>query len=554
MPDAAAGQAPSVLAPPVQAAPPRAAEPGGLACALLAFGLCLPIVFAGSGLMDEVTLLSHAMRVRAGQVIYRDFFEFLAPLSAWLPALLFGVVAPTLQALRVLTAAAIGLAAWQMYHVTRRLDVPAPVAALPGLLLAGALYAAVPGYSHHWILQPFLWGAVLAASTGVATGAPRSFALAGVGVGLTGLTLQLDGAVLGVALALWLVLDGWAGGTPWRRVGARLAALAAGVALPLGLALGYLAWHGALGAFVDHVWVWALAHYKTAGGINDVKFLTDLAYLLQTALPDFKLWKWYLNAGFILYAYALPIGLTALVLARAADLVAERMRGGPPWPLARARLALVALVTLGCFAALVKGKADSFHVFYYLPSAAVLATALAWRFRALVAGAGRLAVSWLPLASLVGFGLAGAALAASELVLKPELQLRADGPDGRLRADAATLWLRTHARPGDRLAVFPLGAQFYVYALPPASRFTSMLDPAEGYYDRADYERFWAELARERPRFVMLAPISREAPPPRMPLAGYRQVAALAITYMGKPARALIYARGAGSQAGAPPG
>jgi hypothetical protein len=104
-------------------------------------------------------------------------------------------------------------------------------------------------------------------------------------------------------------------------------------------------------------------------------------------------------------------------------------------------------------------------------------------------------------------------------------------------------YLRAHAAPGDRLAVFPLGAQFYAYGVPPATTYTSMLDPAEGYYSQAEYDDFWRQVRTNRPRYVMLGPLPRRDTAPAAPVEGYHLAAALPLDYMGRPSAAWIFER-----------
>ena len=448
-----------------------------------------------------------------------------------------------MAALRGLTAAAVAIAAWQLYAIARDLDVEPWLAVLPGLILAGVLYAAVPGYSHHWIPLPLIWGAVLAAMRGAAHEGLGAWAVAGLLLGLTTLTVHLDGLATGAALAAWIALDAVLGPASARLAGRRFAALIAGGLAPIALAAGVLASQGALVAAYDHIWGWTLCHYKQAGRIYDVKFPTDLGYVLSTQVPGFRLWKWYAHAGVSLYAYALPVGMAIVALARAADLGLARLRGGGPWAPATGRLAMSAILTLAAFAALTRGKADYVHVYYYLAPAVLFATALAARWRRRFAGPGQAVMAALPALSLAGFLGLGVLHAGAELWLDPKMRPAADGPDARMHADPAAAWLRTHAEPGDRLAVYPLGPQWYVYALPPATRFTTMLHPSEGYYDQADWEAFWGDIEMGRPRFVMLGPFGRTAPTPEVPLTGYRRVQALPIAYMGDPRRVEIYER-----------
>src|SRR3954467_3203552 len=106
----------SMIAERPPAAPPDRAP---WLAAALAFAVALPFAFVGAEFYDELTYLGHAQRILAGEVIYRDFFEFLAPLSSYLGAALFVVTGPSVGAARVVAALAIALAAYLAARLVR---------------------------------------------------------------------------------------------------------------------------------------------------------------------------------------------------------------------------------------------------------------------------------------------------------------------------------------------------------------------------------------------------------------------------------------------------
>ena len=523
-------------------APVRAPSFGALAAAAATFLLALPVTFSAGTYLDELTYLGHTRRVLAGEVMYRDFFEFLAPLSTYLPVPLFWLVGPSIVAARLLVDVLLAIAGACLYRLARLQGLPPWAAALPGPLVVATVYLAAPGYSHHWVVQPFLWGAVLAASLAMERDRAPWWLGCGVLVGLAGLVLQSDGTALVAALVAWLALDVLVGGRAVARAATRLTWVLAGAALPLlGVAL-YFAAHGAFGAAIYDTWLWTLSHYKQAGRINDVKLLTDLSPLLATTLPGFKLWKWYGHAVLVLGTMLLPLAMAGVLLARAAGLAGTWWRG-ERWGLATARLAFLALVLLALEGVLVRGKADFTHDLYALPASLLVATVLAWRWRALLPGPELAAARALPLAALLAFGAVGLAVNGDDYASDPERRLAWDGPEGRVAREPVIAYLRAHARVGDRLVVFPLGSLYYFRALPPATRFTHMLDPAEGYYDRNDFGAFWGEAAVARPRFLVYWPVAPGAPVPVPPLPGYKLVYAPDVPYLGAACHAYVYER-----------
>ena len=504
----------------------------GLGVAALALAWALPFVFCGRAFIDELILASHARRVLEGEAMYRDIFEFLVPLSSWLPALLFKLTGPSLAAMRVLAALAVAITAGCLYHLARRLGAGRGWAAAAGLAVAGAVYVLEPGYTHHWLAKPFVWGAMLAGACALPAEGAGAWLAAGGAAGLACLTIQSDGLAVVGALGLWSLLLG--GGA--RVIGRRVGLLVAGFALPVGLAVAVLAWQGALGAMAYDTWTWTLQHYKTRGGINDVRYMTDLGPLLATTTAGFKLWRWYVQAFVLAVVFLLP----PFVAAAAAALAAGRLATWRATDEDR-RFALVLLLAGALAAALLRGRADEVHVALALPAPLLIGCVLASRARGLLPEPQHAALRALPLALLVAFVLAANALRLDAWRDDP-LARPGAGPDAHLADDPVVRYLRAHGHAGDRLAVYTLGAQYYFYGLPPATRFTHMLDPKEGYYDAHDLATFWHEVEASRARFLVFAPAD-PAVVPVPPVAGYKLVEAIAIQYLGKPARAYVFER-----------
>jgi hypothetical protein len=510
-------------------APRQRDLPFALATACLAFAMALPFAWVTQVYPDEFTYASHGWRICNGAVIYRDFFEFVAPLGSWLAALVFTLTGPSIMALRVVTALALGATAGLFYTVARQLGASRFAAMLPGPIVVGLLYPLWPGFSHHWIQWPLVAAALLGATLGSSGEriASRTWLATGVCAGLAGLALQSDGLALSVALATGVVLDGWVGRRGWRVPLLRLAALGAGALLPVLLVIGVFALQGALRAATDNVWRWPLAHYRVAGGINDVRFLTELQGYANTNSPHFRLGHWYLTLAQALALWLLSPLLGLLVMARGLGAVAQRLRGGSAWSEATARLAILALVVLALFAATLRGRADFMHVCWQLPATLLLATVLAERWRLRFPEPGLGPVRWLPTLALAALLPLGAVNHAERLRLDPDKRPAAGGPDAAFKSQPALAYLRDHARPGDKVVALPHGGVFYLFGLPPASRWTLMYPPAEGYTTAAEFAGFWQEVTAANPRFVVTTPFAEQYGPVAMPLSGYKLVATL---------------------------
>ena len=206
--------------------------------AVAAPSFCLPI----RG--DEASYLTAAEAVAGGAALYRDTWDVTNPgVFAWyaLAGSLFGFTEDGVRLLDLLWQAAFALtlsAAVRRAYALPRL----PVA--PGVLVAGAYFLA--GYStagHLARAEGLAVFPLFVAVTGVAVGGRRWLLAAGVAAGAVALLKLM---LAGVVVAGWLVLLVLAvrGRRPVLRP---MLWLLAGLAVPVGAAVGYFAAHGALG-------------------------------------------------------------------------------------------------------------------------------------------------------------------------------------------------------------------------------------------------------------------------------------------------------------------
>ncbi len=481
---------------------------------------------------DAFTYLSHGLRLLAGEVIYRDFFEFTPPGAPLLAAALFAVTGPSLLAARVVQVLALLLGAWLLGRLTRALGAGPWAATLPGLVLVLALYRFQPHWSYHWLVVPTVAGAALAACRGFATDARRDWLLAGLGVGLSGLLLQADGVVLAAALAGALVADVLVGRFDLAANARRLGLLLAGALAPIAPVLAWLGWHGALAAAWQDVWVWPFTHYATPGGPNDIRFLTDLWGFVSpyggrwVNLPFF-----YAQAYHGLALYALVVGTALGALAWALGVVSRLLRDGRTWSPDEAAWGVCGLLAVGFALLAARGRADLVHVALYAFPAVVLATAAASALARRLTGPELSLVRALPLAAIALFALTGAAMWAQEVRSRPDWWLQPGSPDAHWRQAPLVRWLAGRARPGDRVAAFPNGGFVYFYALPPAVPHTLFLPT--GYLTKDEARAYWAAIRSNRPRFLVFVPHddparTRQAYFPAGVPAGWRLAARLA--------------------------
>jgi hypothetical protein len=300
-------------------------------------------------------------------------------------------------------------------------------------------------------------------------------------------------------------------------------------------AAGWLGAHGALAAAWRDCWVWPLSQYRTPGGFNDIPLGTDLALHLSPfadglALP-FGLWfgAKLVHLGGL---YALYVGAPLLALAWGLGLLVRRAQAGVGWSDRERAHALVGLLGIGLVAATLRGRVDVIHVATYVwPSLLLAASGAAWALRRPWPEA---FAAWrpLPALTLAAFVASGAVLWLHDTRLAPGRWGQGLDPDGLLADAAGVRWLRARVRPGDRLTAWPYAGYWGVYTAPVVGRWNHMTAPHMGYYAPAEFDRYWAGVLRDRPRFVVWAPLAPITPAYRRvdwphPLPGYRKVATL---------------------------
>lgn len=529
----------------IQADSPSPARhwPSELLLPLVIAALMLPFVFTTVAQGDEFTILNGVLRQVQGQVIYRDYFELTAPLATWLLVPFYKITGPSLLVARAVQAGLIVVAGWQLYRLARALGVGAWTATLPGLLLVLGLYRVFPGYLHHWMVLPFLLGALQAGLRGLETAHRRWWALAGVLASGTLLSMQSDGLVLFVALASFLVARAWLERRDWRDVVLDLAATGAGAALAIAPAAIYLAARHALGPAIYDTLLWPMQHYKQPGNFNDVKFGTDLAQAISPftthwiSLPYF-----YAGLYFYFVLYALVPLAAVLIFAWGLPVLQRRWAQGAPWSLQQAKLALIALSALGLEAVLLRGRADTAHTAIYAVPVVLLACVGAdWLARAGGEPAFAL-MRRLPLLGLAAWLVCGGVQQACAMRAAPGAWLSFRSPDRHFADGPVIRYLRTHAAPGDRVVGMPFGGFFYFYGLPPATRYTLFAPTSYKYETGHEADRLLHEIAVNRPRFLVVSSTQHsdyfKEFLPRTP-QGYRLVADFA--QPGTPDRVPVY-------------
>ncbi len=314
--------------------PPLLRDPLLYGVALIAVAVCAPFFRYVQWLGDEGVFLHAAARMLGGEVLYRDFFEFLPPgafliVATWMK--LFGVGFASVRVLAICVIAAI---AALLYAAARLSSGNRAIAALLAIAWAVFSQGAWTVISHHW----FATAASMVSAVGLLLAldrAPRRGATfaAGLFAGTAAMIIQTRGVLLCVAiLAVLLTLP-----TPR----SRLASAIAGIALLPTVMILYLAARGTLAVAFDDVIRYPARHYA---GIQVVSF-GSFATLADTASVAFY-----------------PVTFVLAGLAVALDRVA--IWGEPRF---RASLALAIVGLLGAYP-----RPDIAHINFTVPLACPL--------------------------------------------------------------------------------------------------------------------------------------------------------------------------------------
>lgn len=463
----------------------------------------VPFAWTSSFNTDEFTNMSQALRVMRGEVMYRDFFELIAPLSFWLLALVYKLFGASLAVTNIFQALIVALTAWQTRALARQLGVGPWVSWLPAFILVMGLYPHWPGYSHHWVALPLVLAALQLGVKSLAEPHWKWWAPAGLACGLTTLTLHSDGLVLLITLLGFVGLYAVLGGSTPRDAGWAAAGLFGGFVATLAVGAGFLASQGALAAAWDNVWVWTFKNYQVEGGLNHHPPLTDLPTILS---PVKEVPGWYGRVYHFLTLFGFTLGTAGFALAWGLGLLWRRTRRGPGVSREEAELGLVAMAALAFVALALRGRADFIHVAFYAVPAALLATLLAHRWAVRSTSDEGVLLRWVPLGALATFALTGALMFVKGAVSHPEVWLSSASPDARVTQAPVLQYLKANARPGDLVAAAPYGGYYYFYGPRPASRFSHMFPPAFGFTPKEDFQTFAHELATRRPAFIVVAP------------------------------------------------
>ena len=188
------------------------------------------------GRADESHFLYEAKRIREGQVMYRDFFQFVTPGAPYLMALLFWAFGTTIQTARVATAILHGLTGVVMYASCRALGVRRALSIIPPVAFIALCQPGWQFASWHWF-STFFTTLVLFLMLRVPwESRPRSAIIPGLAVGLLMGVQQQKGFAVTLGVAAVFVIDHlvdrrYPQPGSWRDLAVRLISFGAGIAI-----------------------------------------------------------------------------------------------------------------------------------------------------------------------------------------------------------------------------------------------------------------------------------------------------------------------------------
>jgi len=445
---------------------------------------------------DEFIVVYDAHRVAAGQVPYRDFFNFIPPgVFLVLAAVFKAVGASSLTMGRYVSGAGMialfVLAAWAL----RRRGWSGATSCLWAAVVPVALYGfwAVP--SHHWFSALCGVGVLAVLGRGSNLGKGEWFG-AGLLTGLSGTFVQTAGVSLAAFCVVLAVMNR-------EGRGRNTVALAGGIAAVWGPLLLGLFLLGAAPGFFRDVILWPVRNYARGGNENEGAALQDLPWRLSDLWASWKAEPsaaraLMTTAGFLLYA-ALALAFMAVLVFCTISLfrMLRDRKIRDPWPAASL---LAVSLALGLAA---RGNANWLHLIYSLALLGPLCLASAGYWSA-----------WPRLRRGSTMGLLGVLLASGALYQTRGLWFHTPAAweftdvDRPIREQSINRFLRSPGvlTPGDTLAAFPEGGEVYLYSAPAAVGYTYFLPLNRHYNTLEDHRAVAGQIEGRRPKWILITP------------------------------------------------
>ena len=470
---------------------------------------------------DEGIIAAGAERILRGQVPFRDFFSELGPGAFFLQAIIFKLAGSNLAALRW-TVLVIGVALTALTYALGRDLIPNSWSLLPPILFAALCYPYAYLLSSHWWAHSFYLAGVffLARDLGPRrnTGHSSRLIIASALMSLAALSLQPTG-VAGLAAGLifiWFEPYVQSSSQIWPARGQRVASclkFVLGGAIPLAMAFGYFAAHGALSAWIYDNWVFPITRYRPYLNVPSASVGPFLKVAWGMALQSPSRKAVLVALGYTFFSIVLP----ALAI------------GGSTWVLVRARrrdsdcrlMLLYFLMAVGGFLAELHSP-DIVHFLFSAPLMLIVGLFVlkeAWtRWRILIAPLALLAMMGVVLLGIAVVRRARYALAGRTPVItrRGTLYLQQE------QASDWSIWINTIQAcvpAGGETFFFPYDAKFfYLTATMNPTRFDVLLPE---FHTKHEIEEVISQLRRNGPATIFsFDEIERRTVRPQFPNAG----------------------------------
>ena len=204
-----------------------------LFAAIVAYLVYLPRTL---GRADESFFLYEAKRIRDGDVIYRDFFQFVTPGAPYIMALLFWLFGTTIQTARVATAVLHASTGVVMFATGRALSIRPALAVILPIAYLAICQPAWQFASWHWFSTFFTVLVMYTLVRGPWASRPRWAIVPGLATGmLIGVQQQKGAAITAggclIFLLAHLIEYRYPDRESWRRLVVRLSSYAVGIAI-----------------------------------------------------------------------------------------------------------------------------------------------------------------------------------------------------------------------------------------------------------------------------------------------------------------------------------
>lgn len=257
---------------------------------------------------DESVHLYEAKRLLEGEVLYRDFFNFITPGWFYLMAALFWLFGTSIDTARLSMAVAHGLTMVLIYLSCRRLGLRPALSWPPALAYLVICQSAFPLVSQHWI-STLLCAALLFVCAGRTHARSSWVWAAALVLGLLISVQQQRGAFMAVAVVVWLFADArlrrsHADVPPAQQTLAQAARLTGGTTLVVGVGLAVAAFKSGFASVWYALVTFPLVNYRNAmscpwGDVNllsgwyaQFTFAHVLKYLPAVLVPSAARLAW----------------------------------------------------------------------------------------------------------------------------------------------------------------------------------------------------------------------------------------------------------------------